>query len=97
MLLTGRIEAIDGSDLESTQALFPYQDNSQNWDDQCDIIAELANLAGLDEHYAQGLSDGWKGIRVVEFAISEAAATSATSTSGHSLTTRASTSVRSLM
>jgi hypothetical protein len=58
------IEAIDGSELGSAQALFAHLDHQQSWDDGQDILADLAALAGLPRQYAEGLSDGWEGIRM---------------------------------
>jgi hypothetical protein len=58
------IEAIDGSDLATVKALFAHLDNQQSWDDELDLLGDLAALAGLPRDYAEGLSDGWEGIRV---------------------------------
>ena len=58
------IEAIDGSDLATGTALFAHLDNQQSWDDEQDLLGDLAALAGLPRDYAEGLSDGWEGIRV---------------------------------
>ena len=58
------IEAIDGSDLATVKGVFAHLDDQQSWDDEQDLLGDLAALAGLPRDYAEGLSDGWEGIRV---------------------------------